>query len=138
MIRLHWRLFTIDATFRPKHLVALKTKQLSVQNIWQHWKPKQLVKISTSRSLCFIPFCIFIHSSCSPSMTVRDYLKERRSKSVNSYFTGGFLDTHRPINSLSRVNNKRKSNSIVYATASATPPRNNTSICLAGKSLICS
>jgi len=39
---------------------------------------------------------------------------------------GGFLDTHRPINSLSRIQNKKKSNSTVYPTASATPP-----ICLA-------
>ena len=43
-------------------------------------------------------------------------------------YLGGFLDTHRPINSLSRVINKKKSNSTVYSTASATPP-----ICLAGK-----
>lgn len=62
-------------------------------------------------------------------MTVKDWNQTTSS----SPFVGGFLDTHRPINSLSRVNNKRKSNSTVYATASATPPRTNASICLAGK-----
>lgn len=71
-------------------------------------------------------------------MTVKDWSKRspRRTAALttsSSSFVGGFLDTHRPINSLSRVNNKRKSNSTVYATASATPPRTNASICLAGE-----
>lgn len=63
-------------------------------------------------------------------MTVRARANTYPDKSS----AGGFLDSHhRPISSLSRVNNKRKSNSTVYATNSSTPPRNNnTSICLAG------
>jgi len=62
-------------------------------------------------------------------MTVR----ARANTYPNKSSSGGFLDSHhRPISSLSRVNNKRKSNSTVYATNSSTPPRNNnTSICLA-------
>ena len=64
-------------------------------------------------------------------MTVR-----ARANTYPKCNSGGFLDSHhRPISSLSRVNNKRKSNSTVYATNSSTPPRNNnTSICLAGQS----